>query len=69
MAIDTPLLPSQRDRLKLVGRLRVGLEVFGWLNDHTHCLQVIVMCYMLLVPFLQQNIVIKPITDVNKLMI
>ena len=63
--MDKPLLPSQLDRLQLIGQLRVGLKVFGWINDHSLCLQVIAMCYTLLVPIIQLQIISEPVTEVT----
>lgn len=50
------LLPSQRQRLQLVRRLLVGVEVAGILNNAQLCLQMVVKCYGLLAPLIQHRV-------------
>ena len=55
---------TQRERLGLVRRMLAGLEVAAMLNDASLCLQAVVICYGLLAPLIQHNIVTKPLVQV-----
>ncbi len=63
--VDTPLLTSQRDRLQLISKLLIAIKLCGWLNDHTLCLQTVIMCYILLIPLIQLQIITDEITKVS----
>lgn len=50
------LLPNQLERIELVRKLLVALEVAGMVNDAHLCLQIVIKCYGLLAPLLQHGI-------------
>lgn len=58
------LLPSQLQRVELVRKLLVGIEVAGYLNNAQLCLQMVVKCYGLLAPLLQQRISSRAVVEV-----
>lgn len=49
------LLSSEAKRLCLIAKLLIVLRVAGRINSHYFCLQLIVMCYTLLAPLIQEN--------------
>ena len=53
------LLSSQQARLQLCAQLLTALEVGQYLNSPTHCLQIVVMSYGLLMPLLQYGLITK----------
>lgn len=65
LGMGAPLLSSQRERLRLVSKLLVILDVAGWLNDPSLSLQAAIMCYTLLVPLIQLGITAKPVLKVR----
>ena len=58
------LLPSQLQRVELVRKLLVGIEVAGYLNNAQLCLQMVVKCYGLLAPLLQHRISSRAVVEV-----
>lgn len=59
------LLSSQQARLQLCAQLLTALEVGQHLNSPSHCLQIVVMSYGLLMPLLQYGLTTKNIAWVN----
>lgn len=48
------LISSERKRMNLIERLWIALKVSAKINDHCLSLQVVVLLYVLLVPFIQE---------------
>jgi hypothetical protein len=46
---------SESIRLSLVHKTMTILKISGWINNHSLCLQSVIMCYLLLVPLMQVN--------------
>ena len=59
------LLSSQQARLQLCTQLLTALEVGQHLNSPSHCLQIVVMMYGLLMPLLQYGLTTKNIARVR----
>lgn len=59
------LLSSQQARLQLCAQLLTALEVGQYLNSPSHCLQIVVMSYGLLMPLLQYGLITKNIAWVH----
>ena len=59
------LLSSQQGRLQLCAQLLTALEVGQHLNSPSHCLQIVVMSYGLLMPLLQYGLTTKDIAWVQ----
>ena len=63
------LYTTQTSRLEECKKLLIALSISGILNDHSICLQTVVLCYGLLAPLLQMEIHFKPILQVNALVL
>jgi hypothetical protein len=60
VSFHEPSSNMQADRLRACECLLVALELCGHLNDAQLCLQVIVQCYGLLVPFIHHQLAARP---------
>ena len=65
LGMGAPLLSSQRERLRLVSKLLLVMDVAGWINDPSLSLQAAIMSYTLLVPLIQLGIMAKPLLKVR----
>lgn len=62
---DYTLLSSIPVRLNLVRKLLIALEVAGRINSHYFSLQIVIMCYTILVPLIQVFAVTEFVTEVR----
>ena len=65
LPLHSPLMASQSKRLYLIGRMRIALELCGWLNDSSLSLQATVTIYHLLVPLIQYDVPTRDIVLVR----
>ena len=66
LGMGAPLLSSQRERLRLVGKLLLVVDLAGWINDPSLSLQAAIMSYTILVPLIQLGIIAKPLLKVRE---
>ena len=58
-----PLKPSQLARLELISRLSVAIQVAGFINDPSLCLQAVVLCLGLTSPLVQHSVTALPLLE------